>query len=220
MTVALLALALGAAACSADNGYVENADDSMFLRLPNDWVTYDEDEIYAEPLSTAFDAMSTLDIIREVNTNWVVGFGAEDLERPSAALSMAAGAPVGFMAVVQLIGPVREGFNVVDQRSFGWPPLTTGQLLDPVAAYRDNPRGPVEVFAYEEFEVPGRGSGTRVRAGFDDAADSVIRDITVVVDPLTTELYILSIGCYAQCFLANADAIDDIVESFTLEEIR
>lgn len=208
------------AGCGADDAYVENADDSLYLKLPTNWVRYEEQEIYEEPFATGGDALSTLDIIREVDTNWLVGFGGDDLATPSEVLGFAANTPVGFTAVVALVGPARESFDVVAQRSFGWPPLATGMPLDPVAFYRENPRGDVEVFAYEEFEVPGRGHGTRVRAGFDGIGDdTVIRDITVVLDALSTEVYVLSVGCYAHCFLANAEAIDDVVSSFTLEDL-
>lgn len=212
----VLCVALGA--CGADDAYVENADDSLYLKLPTDWISYDERQIYEEPLATAGDAMSTLDVIRQLDANWVVGFGAEELATPGDAMGFAATVPVGFTAVVQLRGEQRENFDIVAQRSFGWPPLSTGIRLDPVAAFRDNPGGGVEVFSYEEFEVPGRGPATRVRAGVDGiGADSVVRDITVVSDALGTELYVLSIGCYAACFLNNADEINAIVSSFTLE---
>jgi len=215
-----ISLVVALASCGgADNNYVENADDSLFLRLPGQWISYDEQQMYDEPLTTAGDALSTLDVLREMGTNWVVGFGAEELTSPTDALAFASNVPVGYAAVVQLDPVARETFDIVAQRSFGWPPLQVGGLLDPVAAFRDNPSGPVEVFSYEEFEVPGRGHGTRVRAGFDGIGDdSVVRDVTVVSDTVSTELYVLSVGCYAQCFISNADEINDVVSSFTLED--
>jgi hypothetical protein len=221
VVVGALVAAGGLGSCSADNSYIENADDSLYLRLPPDWVSYDEQEIYEEPLVTMGDGASTLDVIREVNQNWVVGFAAEDLESPTAALGFAANVPVGFAAVVQLDPVAREGFDVVAQRSFGWPPLAAGGLLDPVAAYRDDPSGDVELIEYQEYDVAGRGSATRIRAAFDGLGDdTVFRDVTVVVDSLGTELYVLSVGCYAHCFLNSMEEIDDVVSSFTLEDQR
>jgi hypothetical protein len=205
--------------CGSDSAYVENGDESLFLKLPNDWVSYEESELYEEPLTTFGDALSTLDVIRLVEDNWVVGFGAEALSAPGDALSFAGNVPIGYAAVIRLEGPERESFDVVSQRSFGWPPLSTGVQLDPVAAYRDDPNGGVEVILYEEFDVSGRGHGTHVRAAFDGLGnDSIVRDVTVIADTATTELYVLSIGCYAQCFLTNSDEINDVVSSFTLEE--
>jgi hypothetical protein len=198
LTVALgLGLLLGA--CSRDGyTYVENGEEGVFLKVPQDWQVTELDD---------FDEQPTTNEELADNLAWRVGFNGRGNGTPGIGL------PSGVVEVHVLTPDQRDNASVSTARAevLGADPalaarseLANGDVVnlrldDDIAS--DAYWGNRQVFDYE----PGDG---RAATTFDQV---------VLYDDETSRLYRLVIRCQTDCYAANRDIIENIVDSLTIE---
>jgi hypothetical protein len=213
-----LSVVLGAGLTSCGGSgyeYVSNTDEGLFLRVPDDWSVIDVDT----DDGTLGRPGVALDWVRVVDSS----------PTPSAAnyANPVPADPVGIAAVepVETAGQ-RDDLNIQVLRTYALANYIspesddpTGATADPLAINQDAD-GPIEVISYEDdltFEGGFRGQRIVFDLELDDGRVVTI-DQTAVVDVDTTEVFRLLIKCEARCYADRQGEIDDIVDSWTIDQ--
>jgi hypothetical protein len=212
LTVVAVALAAGAgvSACGGSGyQYVENDDLGIYARLPDDWAVYDESELFPEE--------SDSQIERRARQSWVRTFDAAS--DPSAEGSQGFGeeSPTGVMLVRVLSRQEREQLDLSALRGAGNPDL------DPVAAASSGGAGggDVTVLADEPVEYDGGFTGVHTVFVVEQPGDAVVIDQVAVRNAETTAIAVFRLSCNEQCYEdTHHDEIADVVESWTIQEVR
>jgi hypothetical protein len=195
--VLLSVVFLAAAGCGggeADNAYIEHSDAGLFMRLPPDWATFQvlndnpQTDAAAGPWRVVFDGATNPD--------------RGHVEEP------APGDPVGFVE----IDPTPQGSGVTtyeDMRSL----LTSSSAVEPVDPL-DSPD--FDVVDYDEFDL-GKFYGNRLTVNTLSADGDIRVTQIVATDDGGDHLYVVRLLCSVECYDDNADEIDAVLDSFTLE---
>lgn len=202
LSTVLLGLVLGA--CDdpqleyVRSGEVQGSDATAFFKLPADWKLFDQDYVIAD----RGDSLSQQEIDRVKATQWVVVFDAA----PKPALdnlSPDAPHPTGF-AQVRFVESQAE-YDLDALRNEVFPLDRLGQRDD------------FELIRDEDLTLPGRVEGFRVTFSYDEADKSATVDLLSALDPRTNVIYILVISCETACYEREKGAIEDILDSWTVE---
>jgi hypothetical protein len=194
--------ALLAAGCSRSGyQYVENEDEGIFVKVPDDWEVTELDQLPENDAQTLGDLL--LEPVVPDSEPWLVALSSPDHEL---------GQVVGQVTMMPIGSEFRDQVSTTAMRAVT-SPLGLGD--------------PVELAASEgsDFQIlldrdladsPLRGnrvvynfSGERVPRTFDQI---------FFVDEANRRLYGLVLSCATTCYRANAEVIDEIIESFTVEE--
>ncbi len=205
--VVLGVLLLVAIACSRSGfDFVENEDEGVFVKFPDEWAVFETTEI-DPPAVLVADLL--LQPVGEQAEPWQVIIDAGPDATASHIREPLYGYPVG-LAEVQPIEPaIRDLFNTSTMRqlatNFEFDPARPPETVTGVSVLLD-----VDV-ARDDF----RGN----RVVFSQPVEDGIRivDNLVLVDDLNTRWYRLTLSCEENCYRANAELIDEIVSSFTVE---
>jgi hypothetical protein len=201
--VLVVAAAAGVAACGTDYHYVKNSDEGVYLKVPNDWEVFDEEQYFRATLDEPSPAQ--LDSLRE--SEWAAGFDGDPNPSPRNLNALDSRHPHGFARVHEIGIDEHDTFSLQSARNIVAP---VDELIDAGAA---------QVLDAEEFSLDGgfRGSHIVVNLGLEKGGYTTL-DQTVVVDADTTKLYILALGCSDTCYEKNKDEITSLVDSWTVRE--
>jgi hypothetical protein len=178
------------AACGGSGfEYVTNSDEGLFFKIPSSWASLPHAEA-------------------EEDGVWArIVDGADDPAADHLDERLPA-APVGLAQVVP-VGSQRDAVSLQFLRSlsFGADPLELAQ------------QGDIRVLRRDDIVTEAGFRGERIAVTIPlDGGDEVTIDQIAMVDAATTTLYRLVIKCEAACYEAHRGEIDQIVDSWTLEE--
>jgi hypothetical protein len=195
--------ALALAACGTDYHYVKNSDEVVYLKVPNDWKIYDEEQYFRATLDEPSPAQ--LDALRE--NEWATAFDSDPNPNPRNLNALDSRHPHGFARVHDIGIDEHDTFSMQSARNLVAP---VDELIDAGAA---------QVLDADEFSLDGgfRGSHIVVNLGLEKGGYTTL-DQTVVVDADTTKLYILAIGCSDTCYEKHKGEIESLVDSWTVRE--
>lgn len=211
------AIALMLVACGGSGfAYVSNTEDQMFFKVPEEWTLFDEEDVI-----TPSQGVSEVQAAELQERVWLRGFDASSDPSAENVLLRSSDQPRGYAEVRLLEAAERDALSLATLRRSGFPvDPETGQPIDPLIYEQENPGGLIRTLSYEDDIVLGSGArGTRVKALIDDEDPSVFEQLTFV-DPSTTRRYIFTIGCNLECWTTNIDLIEEVVDSWTVEEPR
>ena len=228
-----LATAFVGAACAGDGfEYVSNSDEGLYFRVPDEWSVV-EPENSELPESAASEGDSP-----DAWSRFVTPVPLEDGNLDSLANI---DAPIG-IAQVQPLNALRAGEMSLERLRAMSLDLVYDQLeadgaagpqTDPLAAYEpedplqlevdmaqmENPPLALQVLDYEEIANDDgvRGSHITLNYSLRDGPFQTI-DHIALLNADTTRLYRLLVLCSADCYLEYEEEINDIVDSWTVEE--
>ncbi len=206
----VVAATLFVAACGGSGyEYVENDDAGLYFRVPDEWTVI---EVNTDPGTLGRPGVP-LDWARVVDsspsptvTNFITAVplqpvGAAFVEPVETATQRDA-LDLEMLRTYALSGYVTEGEEPAD-------PLALNQEAD----------GPVEVVNGYDVNLEGGIRGQRIVFNLEVSSGEIVTiDQTALVDAETTEVYRLLIKCEARCYADRQDEIDEIVDSWTIEQ--
>lgn len=211
LAMVVAALVGGTVACGRSGyQYVQNDDLGIYAKLPGDWTVYDESDLF--PDSSAREESARAERM------WFRTFDAADAPSVEASQQPGADDPVGFVGVFALARDQRELLNLRALRGAGSPER------DPVALAAAGPTagGPTyQVLLDEPVEFEGGYSGVHTVFTSDEGGSVTVFDRTAVRDTATTAVAIFEVSCSETCYFeTHKDEIADLVDSWTLQEVR
>lgn len=197
-TLLVLALAVAVAGLLAGCGrsgyqYVENGDDTVFVKIPDDWDVVSKGNVdYA---ITPDDSPQRLP--GENVVPWRAVFNAAPDVRLTSADHVA-----GFVEVQPVDRRMRAE---LDLRAFFPVDLTTSEDGTEVVRH--------------VLVTAGEISGHRIAwRRVTETGQEIIGDRLVMTDGLNSVVYTVGVGCSVVCYTANATSIDEIMDTFTVED--
>jgi hypothetical protein len=203
MALGVTATLLLVSCASTGSRYVKNSDDGVYFKIPRSWELYDEDTlIEAEDNLTPADE----EILREIG--WLVGFDAAPKPSLDHLGVRPSKHPTGTAQVSVLDPDEREIASLQYLRNVVVP-------VDDIIATDDSI---IQVLDIEEINDDAhRGVHFVFTVRFPDE-EPVTIDQTALLDDDTRQLFLLVIGCEAQCYKDNEGTIGNVVESWTVRE--
>ena len=200
----VVAIALTVTACGGSGyEYVENDDAGLYFRVPDTWSVV--------PVDTTDEAIPETLLQSEQWVRLLDKSSDPDLANLQTLLPAQ---PVGLASVSSVAtNTERDALDYVALRS-----MALGGEDDPLELASTVDSG-VELISLDDVTTDEGLRGERIvfTVAQDDGA-LVTFDHTALVNPLTTEIYRLFLKCEAHCYEANRGEIDDIVDSWTIEQ--
>jgi hypothetical protein len=205
-SAAIVLAAVGLVGCMTSGyTYVANDDLGTYFRVPADFTVYDPDEVLEPMLADRPD----VDLDAVLEQRWAVAFDGNEepvvdrflgqIRDPSEALA-------GY-AQVRLLSPQeRLGYSLQSLRS---------ELISADQVQRLGDR--LEVLDVQEHSEDG-GEGLKLTFAVNLPDGRLVFDQMAVVDDETSRVFLLALGCSSDCYENNRDTINDIIESWTIEE--
>ena len=192
--VALISVALLMASCGRSGyQYVENADDTVFIKIPEDWNVVSEGTVNWTLTPTRDEEIQP--IIGEFVLPWRAEFAAAPNDRRGSSDYVE-----GFVEVQ----PVDRRLQADLSFARFFPELSAGDG--------------VEVLRHELVTV-GDASGHRVASRRISAdGEEIMGDRLVMTNSLNSVVYIVWLGCAVGCYSTNANSIEEIMSTFTVED--
>jgi len=203
--LALAAVVAGGAACGAPSyQYVKSSSDRTYVRVPQDWKLFDEDEL----LDSSTQSPEQVSQFKAIS--WSVGFDARP--RPAADSILAPSSfPTGLVQVRTLLPSQRDSFSLADLRSVLLP-------YDPLGDEASQ-GGQVEVLAARNLERSGGFHGSELLLNLTTPEGEVVKWRQVaLLDANVEKVHLLVITCELGCYDRNESTIDKIVESWKVED--
>ena len=202
VSLPLVAL-LAAAACSSDGfTYVENKDEGLYFKVPDEWVVSESTGVLETPsaqLTRAIDGLSDPGLPQQPEP-WLVSIGGESSLIPGLSL------------VAQVI-PI--GSDLRDIVSTGWMKSQVSAGLDPSSQAAIDEGYTV---LYDVDLVQGDLSGNRIVVNVvSDSGARITIDQLMYVDSSVTRAYRLTVLCDTSCYRQYFDDIDVVMNSLTVE---
>ena len=198
----LLALAVVGAACGESGfRYVGTSGDNVFLRVPADWTVFTPRE------------MLEASGLEDGTYRWVVGFDAGPEPNIDRVLLNSAEFPE-FPVVMSFV----RGINPGERDGFSLGSIRNAQFQ--IDGFVSEGRG--EFLNYGDdvtFDGGFHGARDKFRITFGvGARTSLTVDQIGVVDPTTNSLYYVAAWCTSPCFADQQSQIDQVLQSWTVEE--
>ena len=185
--------------------YVENQDEGVFIEIPDDWAVFEQIEI--EPPPEVFADILFEPVEPQVEP-WQVVLDAGPTPTASNIREPLYGFPIGLAEVQPIDQNVRDTFSTSTMRS-----LATQGEFDPALA----PDGIDDVTVLLDVDVARDDlRGNRVVFSRPVADGRTIIDSLVFVDDLNSRWYRLTLSCEENCYRANAELINNVLNSFTV----
>lgn len=187
-TAVALLLAIAVACQGSGFQYVSDSDSSTYFKLPEEWRLYKED-------------------IASVYTTYFVAFDGAPEPSPNHLLDPEAKHPFGLAQVRVLTDQQKAGWSLTSMRNFDLP---IDQLVDQQRA---------EIIAQDNDLVLDSGMrGVRLVYNLQQDGGTMTINQTSLVDPTTRFFYQFIVGCETGCYSRNRETIEEIVNSWTIEE--
>lgn len=198
----LIALGFLAAACSSDGfTYVENDDEGLYFKVPDDWVVSESTGVLETPTAQLNRTVESLNDpeLPALPDPWRVSIDAD------------VGDGTGPSVLVEVI-PV--GSTLRDDISIRWLKSQATDGIDPTS--EDAAEQGINVL-FDQDLVQGDLSGNRVVIDWvSDNGTPYTVDQLVYFDPAITRLYRMVVLCDVNCYRANFDEIETVINSFTV----
>jgi hypothetical protein len=184
-----LLLLFAAAACQGSGfQYVTDSDSSTYFKLPEDWKLFNQD-------------------VPSVYTTYFVAFDGAPQASPDHLLSPNSDHPFGLAQVRILTDKQKANWSLTAMRNFDLP---IDQLVEQKRA---------EVISEDDEVVLDNGvHGIRLVYTIQQDSGTMTINQTSLVDPATRVFYQFIIGCEIRCYSHNQDVIEQVVNSWTIEE--
>jgi hypothetical protein len=205
-----VALGLSLAACGGSGyEYVSNDEVGIFFKVPDDWSVIDVDT----DDGTLGRPGVPLDWVRVVDSSPAPTVSNYRTPVPTD--------PVG-IAVVEPVETVsqRDDLSLEMLRTYALSGYVaeTDTPVDPLALNQEAD-GPLEMIDGYDINLDGGFHGQRIVFELEIEPGQVVTiDQTALVDSETTEVYRLLIKCEAHCYADRRAEIDDIVDSWTIDQ--
>jgi hypothetical protein len=201
-----VAVAVLLSACT-DSGYryLKNSEDDTgtYFKIPDGWKLYDEREF----IKTRNLSPVRSQLLRE--TSWTVAFDASSKPSLKHYDQLVTSKPFGLARVRELDPEERNQFSLEAMRNLVVP-------VDQIAQQGAE----VDVLRVDEFTQSGGFRGLRFTFSLQppESKQFVTFDQVSIVNPDTTQLYLLFISCSAGCYEREKGTIDTVMESWTVKE--
>ncbi|HEY5888495.1 MAG TPA: hypothetical protein VIT24_12245 [Acidimicrobiales bacterium] len=205
-----VALGLSLAACGGSGyEYVSNDEAGIFFKVPDDWSVIDvdtDDGTLGRP---------------GVPLDWVRVVDSSSAPTVTNYRTPVPADPVG-IAVVEPVETAsqRDALSLEMLRTYALSGYVaeTDAPVDPLALNQEAD-GPLEMIDGYDINLDGGFHGQRIVFDLEIEPGQVVTiDQTALVDPETTEVYRLLIKCEAHCYADRRAEIDDIVDSWTIDQ--
>ena len=203
LSVALIVVALAATACSSDGfTYVENQDEGLYFKVPDEWVVSESRGVIETPTA---DLNRTIDEINNpglpsLPDPWRVSIGGASSTLPGPSI---------LVEIVPITSDVR------DDVSLRWMKSQATQGIDPTSEEAIEQGFSV---IYDQDLVQGDLSGNRIVVDWtSDAGTPLTIDQLIYVDPGVTRIYRMVVLCDENCYRDYFDDIETVMNSFTVE---
>ncbi len=203
-TLAVALVLVTSAACGSPKyHYVKNSSEGTYVKVPQDWALFDEEEI-TKGLDQSREAKDAYN-----RTAWSVAFDAAPSPSLDHILSPRADHPTGLVQVRTLSPEERDGFSLANLRS----------LLLEVDPLADREAPGVEVVGSRDVDRPGglHGNEFVVNLRTNEGTRLKWRQIALV-DSAVRKVHVLAISCEDDCYAANEKVIDQVVSSWQVKE--
>jgi hypothetical protein len=186
---------------------VEAAD--SYYKVPRGWAVFSKEEVLSA--TPGVEKLSPSGIRDLVLGQHITGFDASARPNPSNLFPAAATAPSGRVMVIALDDDQRDAVSLAALRNF------------PFTVDGEQPEGSkttVEIIdRNDEVVLPGGFHGSQVVFDLrDDEGNAYTLNQTTLTDSASRLLYAFVIGCEATCYVENVKTINEVVESWTIEE--
>lgn len=185
--------------------YVASGDSTSFVRVPSNWAHFKESVFEAAVYPDDTNGKLLAD------TSWTVGFDGSSEPAIEHVTSIAASAPAVYYSVRELNGTT----EVTDEMMRNLLLPVSEQARVTAAAQGTLLAG----FKLLSDQALAPGDGVHgVHSRFNYVVDSTVQtyEQKVLVNEDNTKLYTLFVHCSAQCFATHADALNDLLGSFTV----
>lgn len=203
----LAAIALLVAGCGGDDyQYVSNQGAHLYFRIPDTWLLFDQEELFAAQMDAGVGFPQVDDMRRRA---WLRGFLGSADGQADDVLDLGGEELAGIAEVRTLSPSERDSMSLAALRRVGG--------VDPLEAAQ-SPSSGVRVLDLEEVSE-GDARGYRIVVSVTTDSETTTMTQLALVDAATTTLYRLTLGCSAPCYEQNQDVIDEVTESWTVEEV-
>jgi hypothetical protein len=186
--ITLLVTACATACQGSGFQYVSDSDTSTYFKLPEDWKLFKEDAA-------------------SVYTTYFVAFDGSPTPSSDNLLSADADHPFGLAQVRVLTDQQKAAWSLSTMRNFDLP---IDQLVQQQRAEI--------IFADDDLVLESGARGLRIVYNVQQDEGTMTINQTSLVDPTTRVFYQFMIGCDVQCYARNQETIEEIVNSWTIEE--
>jgi hypothetical protein len=210
---AVCGLAILLTACGkSDFQYVENSSEGVYIKVPQDW------EVVANDLDPALPRTSRGVVLTE-NLPPTIGLWEVDMVASPVAAGGEFPEAKGTL-LVSIVNPdFRHEVSVESQRARRF--QLSGEEEGSVATLRELARqNDPRVALIDDVDIVEddiRGNRAVFRVQGEDGSTSIV-DHVVTFDAATSRSYELFFSCETRCYEANRAAINDIVDSLTVED--
>jgi len=181
--------------------YVENRDQGIYVKVPDNWEVRELEELPENDAQTVGDLL--LQPVVPESEPWTVALTSPDDEL---------GRVVGQVTMIPIGAEFRDQVSTALMRAVT-SPLGLG---DPVELAEDTDSDFQILLNRDLADSPLRGN--RVVYNYSGEEGARTFDQLFLVDEANQRLYGLVLSCEITCYRANATVIDEIVQSFTVEE--
>lgn len=176
---------------------MSNADLGVYLKVPQGWTVYDQEAVQAREDARVTDPV-------DPRSQWVTAFDADPQPSLDHLFDDAADHPAGMVRSRVLSSDERQSYSLAS-------------LRDEVIRLSTVDASTIQVVATEDVERNGmRGASDLLTIRTGDSTFAYRQ--VALVDNATRVVHVLAIGCTAECYADYADAIDDVIASWTVTE--
>jgi hypothetical protein len=194
-------------ACSGSGyHYVKNSTDDgsgTYFKVPEGWRIYNENEFVKSRHLSPTQA-------KDAKANgWAVAFDGSSRPTLKHYENVSPKQPFGIAEVRTLGRQERDEFSLMAMRNYFVPVDDLAQSGVDVTPLR-----------LDEFTRDGGFHGQRFTFEFTlpSSNESVTVDQVAIIDAGTKQIHFLAVTCSAQCYERHKDAIDTVVDSWTVKE--
>jgi hypothetical protein len=206
--LAVAALSAFVVAGCGGSGYTyhANRDENVYFKVPDDWTVFDTEDYPEGGFPEGL---------------WLRGFMAGSAPSADEVFSWLSDEPRGYVVIEPLTLTERDSTSIATLRGAHFGTDDTGSPIDPFTYAEEHP-DELQILGYEDdivYDHGPHGVHLRMAVSPPGAQETAIVDQTALVDAATRKRYVLSIGCNLDCFDEHERTIEEVIESWTLEEI-
>ncbi len=204
--VAVLGLLL--AACQPSGfTYVRNTQHGAYVKFPSAWHYFDDKVTLQRQAEAVGLTPGRAEQLHQ--QQWAVAFDADPHPSLDHVFLEPNGYPIGYVQVRNLGQDERDQFSIASLRN----EFVQFDLISQSAP------GRIEPLSAKEITKPDGLRGLRMRFTVRSGTGGLFTyDQTAYVDAATQKVYLLAIGCTAECFKKHSGEIDQVVASWTVKE--
>ncbi len=202
---ALLATALSSCQIGSSFQYVSHrAPDGvdLYFKVPPHWAIFNTDQV----IEAQNGKLGPTQLRQIAAGEWIETMSPRPGVTPKTSIGVGRRYPTAVVESRQLGSSERDSLNFAAMRS---------ELLgtDPLSATSG-----FQVLSYSEFALPGGIHGIKMIVNITGASPVLTFGQVTAVDANTNWIFAMGVGCEASCWGANASAVTQLLNSWTLKE--